>query len=159
MEIETTRFGRIDMDDARMLYAPEGLPGFEGLTRYALVSEEESYPILWLQAADDPDVALPVLDIFNILPDYAIDVEAEELSPLHDIGDGSLLVLCVVVIPENISGMTANLASPVLVNTETGRMKQIIRDERDLPMRRPIFADIVKALEGGAARAGADAQK
>ena len=40
MEIQSTRFGRLNVDDDRVMTFPNGLLGFPSYTRFALVRKE-----------------------------------------------------------------------------------------------------------------------
>jgi flagellar assembly factor FliW len=49
--------------------------------------------------------------------------------------------------------MTANLGAPIIINTATGKAKQIMLSGGDYNVRAPIFPDICKLVmreEGGA---------
>ncbi len=157
MKINTLLFGEIDIDDQSVITFDAGLPGFEALRRFALISPEETRPLLWLQSLEEPNVALSVVNTFDILPDYALDVRDEEIDALGVKGLEELLVLTVVVVPEEIAKMTGNLAAPLFINTRLNKGKQVIA-EGELPVRHPIFADICLAEKRREQLVGADAK-
>jgi flagellar assembly factor FliW len=44
--------------------------------------------------------------------------------------------------------MTANLAAPIIINTITGKAKQIVLSGSDYNVRTPIFPEICKVIAG-----------
>ena len=149
MIIESERFGEIDLDDSHVIEFPHGFPGLEELHEFVILQMEETKPILWLQSVSDKYISLPVIIPFEILDDYCINVRDEELEPLGIVSQKDLLVMNVVVITEDITKMTANMAAPIIVDTKIGKGKQIVIDAKDLSTSYPIFEDIVVALTGG----------
>lgn len=159
MLIETERFGTFELKDRKTLEFPNGIPGFEELHRFILLETEETRPLLWLQSTENKHIALPVIIPFEIISDYYVDVRENELNDLELEVPGDLLILCVVVVPEDVKKMTANLASPIVINAKLGRGKQLVIDAATLPLRYPIYDDIMKKLvEGGEADAGTVSQ-
>ena len=156
MQIETVRFGPVEIDETKLLTFNEGIPGLEEYNTYALLQFAESYPIIWLQSVQEGGVCLPVLDTYAVMTDYVFDIADADVKELGLKGPEELHVVSVVVIPEDIQGMTVNLAAPIIINTVSGKAKQIMLDRSDYNVRAPIFADICKAInkEGGDADAG-----
>ena len=156
MQIETIRFGAVEVDDSKLLLFESGIPGLEEYRRFALLKFEESYPIIWLQSIDDGGICLPVMDTFAVLPGYVFDMDDGDVKDLELKGPEELYVVTVLVIPEDIQGMTANLAAPIVINTATGKAKQIMLGGGDYNIRAPIFPDICKMVmrEEGEADAG-----
>ena len=158
MTIYTLRFGEVDVDESKILSFAAGLPGLEEYTRFAALRFEESYPIFWLQAIDDARVCLPVIDSFLALPDYAFELEDSDASELDLTSAEDLSVMSVIVIPEKIEGMTANLAAPIVINTRTGNGKQIILQGTDYNARFPIFIEVARIIKEVGGDAGSVAE-
>src|SRR5688500_20181301 len=70
MEIDTTRFGRISVDDDRIMTFPRGLLGFPDHGRYALIQTGEENYFFWLQCVDEPNLAFVVTDPSIFFKDY-----------------------------------------------------------------------------------------
>jgi len=117
---------------------------------------EDSYPIIWLQSMDDGGICLPVLDTFSVLSDYVFDIDEADVEVLELGGPEDLHVVSVLVIPDEIQGMTANLAAPIIINTATGKAKQIILGGGKYNVRVPVFQEICALImrEEGDADAG-----
>ena len=156
MQIDTIRFGSVDVDESKILVFSDGIPGLEEYRRFALLRFEESYPIIWLQSVEDGGICLPVMDTFAVLSGYVFDIDDEDVKALQLNGPEDLYVVTVLVIPEEIQGMTANLAAPILINTSAGKAKQIMISGGDYNIRAPIFPDICRMImrEEGDADAG-----
>ena len=156
MQIDTVRFGTVEIDETRLIIFDAGIPGLEEYNKYALLQYEESYPIIWLQSVEEGGVCLPVLDTFSVIDGYVFDIDDADVKELQIGGPEELHVVSVVVIPDDIQRMTVNLAAPVLINTKTGKAKQILLNGSDYSVRVPVFQDICKAImrEEGDADAG-----
>jgi len=146
MQIETVRFGPVEVDENKLITFGEGIPGLEEYRKYALLQFEESYPIIWLQSVEDGGICLPVLDTYAVLTGYVFDIDDEDVRELELKGAEELHVVSVLVIPENIQGMTANLAAPIIINTVSGMAKQIMLTGSDYNVRAPVFMDICKIV-------------
>jgi len=148
MQIDTLRFGPVEVDESKFIVFDEGIPGLEEYVEYALLQFEESYPIIWLQSVDEKAICLPVLDTFAVLEGYVFDIDDSDVKSLELNAPEELHVVNVLVIPENVQGMTANLAAPVLINTVTGKARQIVLGGSEYNVRVPVFQDICKVVAG-----------
>ncbi|MEI6505000.1 MAG: flagellar assembly protein FliW, partial [Planctomycetota bacterium] len=61
MWINTSRFGRIDVDAADILRFPSGLPGLEDCREWALLADASNDALGWLQCTTRGDKALAVV--------------------------------------------------------------------------------------------------
>jgi flagellar assembly factor FliW len=155
MLIDTDRFGSFDTKDSKLIEFPSGIPGFEELHQFIILEIGQTKPIYWLQSTENKYVALPVILTFEILDDYYIDIRENELEDLFVESQNDLLVMNVVVIPDQVDKMTVNLAAPIVINTKRGIGKQIIIDAQALPIRWPVYDAIMKSLlKGGEQDAG-----
>lgn len=156
MLIDTDRFGTFDTKDSKLIEFPQGLPGFEELHNFIILEVVQTKPIYWLQSTDNKFIALPVILTFEILDDYYIDIRDNELEELFVESQNDLLIMNVVVIPDQIEKMTVNLAAPIVINAVRGTGKQIIVDAKTMPIRMPIYEAIMKNIsKGGQSNAGA----
>jgi len=148
MQIDTVRFGLVDVDEKKLISFEGGIPGLEEHRVYALLQFEESYPIIWLQSVDDGGICLPVLDTFAVLTGYVFDIDDKDVNELGLESPEELHVVSVLVIPDDIQRMTVNLAAPIIINIATGKAKQIVLGGGDYNVRAPIFPDICKMVMG-----------
>src|SRR4051812_10059698 len=125
MEIETTRFGRLEVDEERIIVCPEGLLGFPSKKRWALIQSGEDNYFFWLQAVDEPSLAFVVTDPAFFRPEYRVGLEpmrTEDLAALtYSLRiEGSLANAQVFVICNRSDEMlTANYAGPLIVNAKS----------------------------------------
>lgn len=146
MQLDTIRFGTVEIEDEKILKFPDGIPGLEEYKRFAVLQFDESYPILWLQSTDDSHICLPVVDSFLAHPDYAFDLDDEDIEWLELKGPEELQVIGVLSIPDNIERMTLNLAAPIVINLTTGMARQIILNAGEYNVRTPIFHEICRLI-------------
>ena len=160
MQIETIRFGPVEVDESKLITFDDGIPGLEEHHKYALLQFEESYPIIWLQSVEEGGICLPVLDTFAVLTGYVFDIDDEDVRTLELNGPEDLHIVSVLVIPDDIQRMTVNLAAPIIINTVTGKARQIMLSGSDYNVRAPVFQDICKVIvrEEGDADAGTIAE-
>lgn len=153
MLIDTIRFGQVDIDPQKVITFTEGLPGLEEHKTYSVLQFEEGNPILWLQCTTAPEVCLPVIDSFLADSGYAFNIDDTDVAGLEIKSPEEIHTVSVLVIPEHIADMTANMAAPIVINMRTNRAKQIMLGGGEYNVRYPIFARIcalIKESEGGA---------
>ncbi|HOF95204.1 MAG TPA: flagellar assembly protein FliW [Clostridia bacterium] len=155
MLIETARFGDFELNESKLIEFPSGIPGFEELKSFIILEINETKPLYWLQSTQNKHISLPVIIPFELLDDYYIEIRENELEGLHIKDKNDLLILNVVVVPEKLPEMTANLAAPIIVNLKDGLGKQLLIDAAELPIKYPIYDAIIKKLQGGASDVGA----
>ncbi len=142
MEIMTTRFGTLDIDEGKILTFTRGIPGFADKRRFILIPHGEESPFFWLQCLDDPDLAFPVLDPAVILSDYSFEIPDGIQEELGITREEQVQVLVIVTVPrENPRKMTANLLGPVVLNVETMTGCQIVLDHIRYPLKYPLFQE------------------
>jgi flagellar assembly factor FliW len=142
LKIVTKRFGELDASESEIWTLIEALPGLPDLGEFVLLEPDDDYPVVWLQAVSDDKTCLPLISTFDLMPDYSFDIDESSGKELAIDSPEDLLVFTVLVIPAEMSEMTANLAAPILVNKITRRAKQVILDNAEYPVRYPVFVDI-----------------
>ena len=132
MRINTTRFGRIDVDAADVLTFPSGLPGLEDCREWALLADATNDALGWLQSTTRGDVALAVVSPRRFVPDYQVRIPRSELAPLAiaDIRQAQV----VLVVSQNGTSLTLNLKAPIVINLEARTGRQVVASG-DLPMQ------------------------
>lgn len=146
MEILTKAFGKITIDDEKIINFPKGIVGFPDLTEFALIHDEEkgTETIHWLQSIQEPGFAMPVMDPLLICPEYNPEVDDELLSHLGELNQEELLVLVTVTVPKDITKMTVNLKGPIVINAAERKATQVIVEGDQYQVKFPIY-DILDA--------------
>jgi flagellar assembly factor FliW len=126
MNIESQRFGTLDINEEELLTFPQGVIGFPTEQRFALVPHHGSGHIAWLQSASTPGLAFPVVSA-HAFGDRYPDVPVE--SAARDVGiDGEEDSLAIMVVLCALANQpaTVNLLAPIVVNATTRKGAQII---------------------------------
>lgn len=142
MEIKTTRFGNISVQDEKVIRFPKGILGFSQNRRFVLFPHTEGSPFYWLQSLDDGDVAFVVMNPQLVKQDYTINVEESVLEEIEAEESNALDVICIVTIPNNQpEKMTINLLGPIILNADKRCAAQVVCPEENYSHRHPILAD------------------
>lgn len=143
MKLNTKNFGMIDIAEEGIIDFHEGLPGFESVKKYILLdSNDKDSPFLWLQAVDEPELAFVVIDPREIKPDYTVDIDDGEVEALLITDSSKVLIYSIVVIPEDITTMTANLKAPLIINLDNRIGKQVVLDKGSYQMKHYILNEL-----------------
>ena len=122
MKADTRLFGRIDIEDEKIITLEGGMIGFPDLKKFTLIFDEEkekkAASIMWFQSMDEPSVAFPVMHPNELKPDYNPTVT---VSAAPDVKKTSV-----------------NLKAPIVINTETKKGCQIIVED-DYPVKFNVY--------------------
>lgn len=122
-----------------ILEFPEGLAGFPEARHLRLFEPDGGYPLKFLQVVEVPELSFVCMDAAAVKTDYEVplgDADAQALG-LTQVQDALVLVL--LVVPPDPRQMTANLAAPLVVNTQTRVGRQIQLDTRVFPLQHAVF--------------------
>ena len=148
MQVDTTRFGTIEIDDGEVVVFDDGLPGFRGRRSMVLLGggempgsepAEGHHSVFWLQDVTDPDLAFMTIVPWAAYPDYDIEIDPSEVDGAT-IDD--LCVLSIVTVRREDGGvrLTSNLLAPVVIDTATRKGRQLILQNQDWPVQAPLAA-------------------
>jgi len=132
-----------------VIHFPQGIPGFEQLTRYLLL-EEAAYPPFWsLVSLEQPEIGFTLLDPCLCIPDYRLLLPATDAAalgllpepldlpvaqlPLH------VQVWAIVTLAPRPAEVTANLLAPLVINTAAHLGKQVISADSRYPLAWPLL--------------------
>ena len=139
VNIESTRFGALEVPDESVLEFPNGLIGLGG-TRYTLIAREESAPFLWLHSLDDPSLAIPVTNPWFFFSSYEVEVSDAEAERIGVTDASQADVYVTVRAGEAIEDFRANLRAPILL--AGGRGHQVINEAPGTSVRTPLFEEV-----------------
>src|SRR5436189_1735121 len=97
--VDSTRFGRVEVDDSLVVTLPDGMIGFESCRRYVVMEPDADNPIKWFQCLDNGDVAFPILDPWRFKPDYSPAISDGDARAIELSDDTPKLVFVIVTIP------------------------------------------------------------
>ncbi|WP_448376316.1 flagellar assembly protein FliW [Fervidobacterium sp.] len=128
-----TRLGEFEINDDEIITFPKGIPGFEELKKFIVLSLPETDPIKWLVSLDDESVAFPIIDPWLVLEDYEVDLSNQDLELLQVQDPSDIVVLSIVTIPiDKPQEATVNLKAPIVINIKKGRGLQVILEKYEL---------------------------
>lgn len=127
MKIDTRQFGKIDIDEDKIINMPIGIPGFRDKKKYVLLQRKETVPFLLFQNLEDPNLSFVVLDPIKILPEYSIEQADLEKMVSWDYKNDEISCFVIVTIPNgNPEKMTANLLAPLVINNRRKEGLQLV---------------------------------
>ncbi len=141
MIVNTTRFGKLTIDEDKVINFPFGIPGFPELHKWCILTPDGQLGISWLQAVKDADVALLVADPDSLFPEYNAEIDERDLGPIGvtispDNPEVPDLVMRVVLTVDRDNGVvTANLRAPIVFNIGTRQAIQIALRRGDYSVR------------------------
>jgi flagellar assembly factor FliW len=128
MNIDSPRYGSLDVEPSRIIEFPRGLAGFEDCRRFTLFHPEpesaqtDAAPRYFiLQSLDDPGVAFHIADpaLFDFT--YEITLSDEDTAMLQ-ITDPAQTAVVVILTKESAGQpLRANLNAPLVINLESRR--------------------------------------
>jgi flagellar assembly factor FliW len=137
MQVNTSRFGTLDIADDRVITFPKGLLGFSGCTRFCLIEPGEDCCFYWLQSLDDPQLAFVVTDPSLFFADYSVAIRPEQMQELGlDMLQDAQVFTIVNKVDQNLTG---NLQGPLVVNTINRTGEQIVLAEKRWTTRHVIM--------------------
>jgi len=137
MQLQTTRFGTVEIEEERILAFPHGLLGFPGCSRFALLQSDESGLFFWLQSVEDPELAFVVTEPAAWVPDYRALIRKDQMEELglETFEDAQTMV----IVNRYGDRLTANLQGPLVVNTTTRNGMQLVLADRRWTTRHEIL--------------------
>ena len=136
MNITTTRFGSLTVDEADVLTFVDGLIGMEECRRWVLLADAQNSALGWLQSLDRPEVALAVVSPRRFVADYQVRVARRDIQPLGlaDPNDAQILT----IISNTGGSLALNLKAPLVIHLAERLGRQIVaRDDHAVQHRLP----------------------
>ncbi len=142
MNIKTTKFGEIQIDENLIFEFVEPIIGYDNLKKYVLVEHSENSAFKWLQSVEEPSLAFPVTSpaFFDI--DYQFEIPTEKAEKIDLTSVESLISLNIVTIPAgNPRKATVNLLAPIIINAANKKGMQIILSNSNYPVKSPLIKE------------------
>lgn len=126
-KIDTVRFGKIEVDEDKIIEFKEGIPGFEKEHEFVIVPYNEESPFVFLQSLTTGTLSFIMVNPFTFFSDYEFVLDDDILSKMKIVKEEELLVFSFLTIPsDDISQITTNLLAPIIINKTTLQAKQVI---------------------------------
>lgn len=122
MKIDSPRFGSIEIESDKLIEFPQGLPGFEAITRYTLLHPEGENPNFFiLQAVDEPALAFHIADPKRFGFDYQISLTDAQVALLNLTNPADCAVAVMLTKEDASQPLRAHLNAPLIINLATRR--------------------------------------
>ena len=126
MQINSQRFGIVEIEDGAVLNFPSGIIGFARERAFALIPHQGSSYLAWLQSVKTPELAFPVVSAHAFgdrYPDVPVGSAAQSAGVQGNEEDFAVLVVLCAPVGQPA---TVNLLAPVVVNAQTRTGAQVI---------------------------------
>ncbi|MCI8315524.1 MAG: flagellar assembly protein FliW [Lachnospiraceae bacterium] len=147
VEVDTRIFGRIAIEDEKVIRFEHGILGFPDLKDFTLIFNEDKgaeSSIKWLQSLQEPAFAMPVMNPDLVIPGYSPKFSADLLNPLGDNLDSeNILMFVTVTVPKDITKTTVNLKAPIIVSIENRKAVQLISDDDAYSVKHAIYEELM----------------
>jgi len=136
MRINTRFFGEIDIDENVIMEFNKGIPGFEELTKFALLDIEDNQSLKCLQSIEESSVCLMAITPWQYFKDYEIKLSDEEIEQLEIENQDEVSVYNIITVRQD--KITANLVAPIIINVIKNKGIQIILSDTQYKIRQEI---------------------
>ena len=149
MYVQTSRFGKIKIDDSKTLVFPKGLLGFPKHKRFVLLETGEDSYFWWLQSVVTPELAFVITDPSYFVAGYRVPIKADQMEVL---GLDSLDdVQVFVIVNKHDEMLTGNLRGPLVVQVHNRQGEQLVLSDKRFTTRVPLVeiaapAPVVEAM-------------
>ena len=137
MDIQTSRFGLVSVEDDRIITFAQGLLGFPEHSQFALLQTGSDNYFFWLQSVNDPNLAFVITDPTIFFRDYEIQLREDTQADLalEDPAAAQTFVIC------NKVGewLTGNLLGPLVVNVNNRSGVQVVLTDKKWTTRQPLL--------------------
>lgn len=135
MQLNTTRFGTIDVDPNAVITFTQPIIGFQEYRRFIILPGPPDSFVKWLQSTDSGELAFIIMDPRLVMPNYEVQVSAHELTELAVSSVADLDVYTLVVVPRDQAQVRTNLRAPILISAKHRLGKQTILDKSEYPIQ------------------------
>ncbi|WIL39131.1 flagellar assembly protein FliW [Kurthia sp. YJT4] len=144
MKIQTKFLGEVQIESASIIQFPQGIPAFEEEKEFVVIPLGAQSPFVTLQSVQTPSVGFMAAYPYHFKPNYAFDLEQEDLQQLQIEKSEDVLVYAILTLKDTLENSTMNLLAPVAINVKKQIGKQVVLHENaEHPLRYPL-----KPLEG-----------
>ncbi len=137
MNIVTTRFGPVQVEESDFVRIPEGLVGFRGHTLYVQMPDPVVSGLWWLQSASAPDVAFAIVAPPLAVSDYRVELRPGDRTALELDDERSALIYVILNRGEG-GGLVVNLQGPLVFNPAKRLGRQLVLTSSRYAVRFPL---------------------
>lgn len=137
LKVESQLLGPLSVPTQQVYSFDNGIYGFPNATQFALLPAERD-GFYWLQSLDLAALTFLLVDPFQFVEDYSVELDSAELSDFLPEAESDVVVLTTLTLPkEEGDQATTNLQGPIALNLHAKRGKQVVI-ESPFGIRHPI---------------------
>ena len=106
-----------------------GLSAFEDYKGFTYRKEMRLKPFIYMHSSYDSNVSFVCVDPFILAPSYKVSLTQETIKNLELDDSSEVIILCLVSVGKDMYTTTANLMSPIVINTRTMKGEQVIMED------------------------------
>lgn len=150
MKLISPRVGEVEYSESDIITLITPFLGFPELQDFLLINDDASYPFLWLQSTEDPDICFLIVEPEQFFQNYAPEIPSREykILAIADKYKEDIKTFCMVTVPSTIESATVNLRAPILVNFDKHIAKQIVLEQDTYQIRTPLLSQQKEGEEG-----------
>lgn len=137
MQIDTSRFGTLEIQPEDILLFSQGVFAFEHHHHWLLLADARQEWLAWLQSVRAAEIALPLISPRRFVPGYRVAITRSQLTPLELAALDQAFVLC--VLNRHGDQLTVNLRAPVIINLDRRIGRQVVTND-DQPLQHVLSA-------------------
>ncbi len=137
-KLVTSQLGEIEYAEDTLIDFENGIIGFENCHRFVIVDKSDYEPFRWLFTIDGINVGLPIVNPFNISSGIYEGLPARLVKRLFA-SDNMLEIFCIVNLNGENGRATMNLKSPIILDYQNKKGKQLILESDKLSVSQPIW--------------------
>ena len=137
VNLQSVLLGPLEIRADTLITFAAGLPGFAHLRAFALV-ETQRNDLVWLQSVDAPELTFLLADPFTLVPGFEVDIPASDLAAMGAGEQQDALLLLAVVQLDGGEPTAANLQSPIIIDRDRRRGRQVVLPDSRYGMQHPI---------------------
>lgn len=131
-------FEGIEVREEDIIQFEKGIFGFEKYLKYILINDtniENSTELKLLQSIEDENVGFIVVYPYVLDENYEIDLEDDVVDRLNIQSGEEVVLYNVVTIKDDSIKATANMRSPIVINSKNRKAMQIILKNNQWPIK------------------------
>lgn len=147
MEFTSKLFGKVDIDDSKVIEFPEGILGFPELKKFALIYDNEKNTaggFNFLVSIEEPAFGIPVVPALMVETGYSPKFTEDIESVIGGLTEENALVLVTMTIPSDVTKMTVNLNAPLVINLDSNKGVQSVVANDEYDVKYPIYDKLKK---------------
>jgi flagellar assembly factor FliW len=142
VKVTTARFGELEITEEQIYTLTAPIPGFPATKSFFFIQKENIAPFQWMQSIEESDLTFVVVEPRHFFHDFSPAIGNTELKELGLARVEEAMLMAIVVLPEDMTKMTANLRGPLVINGAARRMKQVFTESDRWTVRESIVEGI-----------------